>query len=82
MLRLTYMPVVYFFSVFHLLIAWTYAGTMAGIRFVLVEMPSAVWHALPAVLKVEDFRVLRSLKPVYRESYVTHGLSLTAGHPA
>ncbi len=28
------------------------------------------------------YQLIRPLKPEYRESYRTHGLSLTAGHPA
>lgn len=39
---------------------------------------SVTWHSLQG-LGVTAYRVVGSLKPVYRESYDTHGLSLDTG---
>lgn len=38
---------------------------------------SVTWHSLQG-LGIAAYRVVGSLKPVYRESYATHGLSLDA----
>ena len=53
-------------------IAW--AASHAA-RFILVELPGAPLLLLPP-FKAVAFRVLGALKPVYRESYRTQGLSL------
>lgn len=81
MLRLTYLPFLYFLGIVRHLVAVTYRGLVAGILFVLVAMPTTCWRVLP-VLKLAAFKLLAPLKPVYRESYRTHGLSLQSGHPA
>ncbi|PDT81815.1 hypothetical protein [Sinorhizobium sp. BJ1] len=36
------------------------------------------WHSLRG-LSIAAYRTVGSLKPVYRESYETHGLSLASG---
>ncbi|RVG29883.1 hypothetical protein CN233_17945 [Sinorhizobium meliloti] len=39
---------------------------------------SVTWHSLQS-FGIAAYRVVGSLKPVYRESYDTHGLSFDAG---
>ncbi|MEY9719780.1 hypothetical protein ABIA22_002270 [Sinorhizobium fredii] len=61
------------------------ANIIAAVAVVVASLALAVvryragitWHSLQG-LGVTAYRVVGSLKPVYRESYATHGLSLDA----
>lgn len=55
------------------------AVVVASLALAVVRYgPSVTWHSLQG-LGIAAYRVVGSLKPVYRESYDTHGLSLDAG---
>ncbi|MGF6157785.1 hypothetical protein M2267_003044 [Ensifer sp. KUDG1] len=62
------------------------ADMVAAVAIVVASLALAVvrygagitWHSLQS-LCLAAYRVVGSLKPVYRESYDTHGLSLDAG---
>ena len=54
-------------------------AAVASLALAVVRYGASVtWHSLQG-LGVTAYRVVGSLKPVYRESYATHGLSLDAG---
>lgn len=55
------------------------AVVVASLALAVVRYGASVtWHSLQD-LGITAYRVVGSLKPVYRESYATHGLSLDAG---
>ncbi|KSV78989.1 hypothetical protein N182_18520 [Sinorhizobium sp. GL2] len=54
------------------------AVVIASLALAVVRYGTSVtWHSLQG-LGLTAYRVVGSLKPVYRESYATHGLSLDA----
>lgn len=54
------------------------AVVVASLALAVVRYGASVtWHSLQG-LGLTAYRVVGSLKPVYRESYATHGLSLDA----
>lgn len=55
------------------------AVVVASLALAVVRYSAGVtWHSLQG-LCLAAYRVVGSLRPVYRESYETHGLSLDAG---
>lgn len=57
---------------------------VAALLFIVDLIPGAAVYAwrMVVTIGVAAFRHIGQLKPVYRESYRTHGLSLTDAHPA
>lgn len=47
-------------------------------RYILSSVPASSLQIVIARFKAIDFALIKRLKPVYRNSYDTHGLSLTA----
>ncbi|MBD9635461.1 hypothetical protein IB277_03980 [Ensifer sp. ENS07] len=54
------------------------AVVVASLALAVVRYGASVTYSLQG-LGLTAYRVVGSLKPVYRESYATHGLSLDAG---
>ncbi|AUX76393.1 hypothetical protein [Sinorhizobium fredii] len=55
------------------------AVVVASLALAVVRYGASVtWHSLQG-FSLAAYRLVGSLKPVYRESYETHGLSLAAG---
>lgn len=46
-------------------------------RYILSSVPASSLQIVIARFKAIDFALIKRLKPVYRNSYDTHGLSLT-----
>jgi len=84
MARSTYLIASAAFVVLRSLAASICFACVSALLFVLEVVPAASAYAwrLVVTIGVAAFRLIGQLKPEYRESYDTHGLSLFNGRPA